>query len=87
MAERNTTWLTRSHDLLEAQRPVVGRRRQPEAVLDELLLAAAVALVLAVELRARSTWLSSMTTRKSLGKKSSSVFGASPGPRPSIGAE
>ena len=37
-------------ELLEAQRPVVGRRRQPEAVLDELLLAAAVALVLAVEL-------------------------------------
>ena len=37
-------------ELLEAQRPVVGRRRQPEPVLDELLLAAAVALVLAVEL-------------------------------------
>ena len=39
-----------THDLLEAQRPVVGRRRQAEAVLDQRLLAGAVALVLAVEL-------------------------------------
>ena len=37
-------------ELVEAQRAVVGRGRQPEAVLDEHLLAAAVALVLAVEL-------------------------------------
>ncbi len=41
------------HELLEAQRPVVGGRRQPEAVLDEGVLAAAVALVLAVQLRDR----------------------------------
>ena len=39
-------------ELLEAQRPV-GRRRQPEAVLDQLFLAGAVALVLPVELRYR----------------------------------
>ena len=32
-----------------------------------------------------ATWLSSSTTRKSSGKKSSSVCGGSPGPRPSIG--
>ena len=51
VADRNTTWLTRSTNSSNLQRAVVGRRRQPEAVLDELLLAAAVALVLAVELR------------------------------------
>ena len=38
-------------ELVEAQRPVVGGRRQPEAVVDERLLAGAVALVLAVQLR------------------------------------
>src|SRR3546814_19835079 len=37
--------------LLEAQRPVVGGRRQTEPVVDQLLLARPVALVLAVELR------------------------------------
>ena len=55
------------HDLLEPQRTVVPGAGQPEPVLDERVLAAAVALVLAVELRARSTWLSSMTSRKSSG--------------------
>ena len=40
-------------DLLERQRAVVARRRQPEAVVDEHVLAAAVALVLAVQLRHR----------------------------------
>ena len=39
------------HELVEAQRPVVERRRQPEAVPDELLLAAAIALVHAADLR------------------------------------
>ena len=38
-------------ELVEAQRPVVGGRRQAEPVVDEDLLAAPVALVLAVELR------------------------------------
>ena len=38
-------------ELVEAQRPVVERRRQPEAVLDERLLARAVALVHAADLR------------------------------------
>ena len=38
-------------ELLEPQRPVVHRPRQPEAVLDERVLARPVALVLAVELR------------------------------------
>ena len=37
-------------ELVEAQRPVVHRRRQPEAVLDQGHLAAVVALVLALEL-------------------------------------
>ena len=37
--------------LLEAQRPVVGRRREPEPVVDQRLLAGAVALVLPVQLR------------------------------------
>jgi hypothetical protein len=36
--------------LVEAQRPVVHRRGQPEAVLDQHLLAGAVALVLAADL-------------------------------------
>ena len=40
-----------ARELLEAQRPVVERGRQPEPVLDEGLLAGPVALVLAVQLR------------------------------------
>ncbi len=43
-------WLTRRLELVEAQRTVVHRRRQPEAVLDEDLLARAVAGELAVQL-------------------------------------
>ena len=39
------------HDLVEPERPVVGCRRQAEAVLDEGALAAAVARVLPVQLR------------------------------------
>ncbi len=38
------------HELLETQRTVVGRRRQAEAELDQVLLAAVVAFILAVEL-------------------------------------
>jgi hypothetical protein len=41
----------RSMTSSNVQRPVVGRRREAEPVLDEDVLAAAVALVLAVELR------------------------------------
>ena len=40
-------------ELVEAQRPVVERRRQPEAVVDEILLARAIALVHAAHLRDR----------------------------------
>ncbi len=40
-------------ELVEAQRPVVERRRQPEAVLDERLLARAIALVHTADLRHR----------------------------------
>ena len=40
-------------ELVEAQRPVVERRRQPEAEVDERLLARAVALVHAADLRHR----------------------------------
>ena len=40
-------------ELVEAQRAIVERRRQPEAVLDERVLARAVALVHAAELRDR----------------------------------
>ncbi len=50
MADRNTTWFTRSTNSSNRKRTVVGRRRQPEAVIDQRLLAAAVALVLAVQL-------------------------------------
>ena len=39
------------HELVEAQRPVVQRRRQPEAEVDERLLARAVALVHPADLR------------------------------------
>ena len=38
-------------ELVEAQRPVVERRREPEAEVDERLLARAVALVHAADLR------------------------------------
>ena len=38
-------------ELVEAQRPVVERRRQAEAVVDQVLLARAVALVHAADLR------------------------------------
>ena len=44
-------------ELLEPQRPVVHRRRQPEAVRDERLLARPVALELAVQLRDRDVRL------------------------------
>ena len=43
--------------LVERERPVVARRRQAEAVLDEHVLAAAVALELAVQLRHRDVAL------------------------------
>jgi hypothetical protein len=48
VAERKQTCFTRWRN--SSKRTVVGRRGQPEAVLDERLLAGAVALVLAVEL-------------------------------------
>jgi hypothetical protein len=40
-----------AQELVEAERPVVERRREPEAEVDERLLARAVALVHAAELR------------------------------------
>ena len=40
-----------AEELVEAERPVVERRREPEAVVDERLLARAVALVHAADLR------------------------------------
>ena len=51
MAETKIACGTRSQELVEAQRPVVDRERQPEAVRDERLLARAVALVHAADLR------------------------------------
>ena len=81
------TWLTRSMTSSNRSGRLSAADGQAEPVLDERVLAAAVALVLAVQLRARLTWLSSMTSRKSSGKKSSSVYGGSPGSRPSMGAE
>ena len=51
VADRNTTWLTFVHELLERSGRLSHRRRQAEPVLDEGVLAGAVALVLAVELR------------------------------------
>ena len=39
--------------LLEVQRPVVERRRQPEAVVDQHFLARAIAVVHAADLRHR----------------------------------
>ena len=44
-------------ELLEPQRPVVHRRRQPEAVLDQRVLARTVALELPVQLRDRDVRL------------------------------
>ena len=57
VADMNTTWFDLLDELVEPQRPVVHRRRQPEPVLDQRLLAGAVALVLAVELRHRDVRL------------------------------
>ena len=53
VAETKTSLRHQLEELVEAQRPVVERRRQPEAVLDERLLARAVALVHAADLRHR----------------------------------
>ena len=51
------TWLMWSLELLEVQRPVVHRRRQAEAVVDQRLLAGAVAVVHAAHLRHRDVRL------------------------------
>ena len=51
VAETKTHWGTRVDELVEAQRPVVLGRGQAEAVLDQHVLARAVAGVLAVQLR------------------------------------
>jgi hypothetical protein len=53
VALTKTTWRTRCFPLLEVQRPVVERRRQPEAVLDQHFLARPVAGVHAAESAAR----------------------------------
>ncbi len=53
VADTITIWPIRLEELLEAKRPVVEGRRQPEAVVDERLLAGAVALVHPAELRDR----------------------------------
>ena len=53
VAETITSWPTRVEELVELERPVVERRGQPEAVVDERLLARAVALVHAADLRDR----------------------------------
>ena len=50
-------------ELVEAQRPVVRRRRQAEAVLDEGLLAGAVALRTGRAAAGTVWWDSSMTSR------------------------
>ena len=55
---------------VEPQRPVVGSRRQPEPVLDQGRLAAAIALVLAVQLWDGHVATRRCTIRKSSGKKS-----------------
>ena len=55
-------------ELLEPQRPVVHRRRQPEAVLDQRVLARAVALELAVQLRDGDVRLVDARTSQSSGK-------------------
>ena len=53
VAETKTSWPHLVEELVEAERPVVERRRQPEAEVDERLLARAVALVHAADLRHR----------------------------------
>src|SRR5437879_3994318 len=50
VADTYTVWVT-MRELLERQRAVVEGRRQPEAVLDERLLARAVAVVHPADLR------------------------------------
>ena len=86
MADRKTHWCTRSyHSSKRSGRLSAAEgRRKPCSI--------------SMSLRERSPsywpWIwgmvwcdSSSTIRKSLGKKSMSVLGASPGPRPSMGAE
>jgi len=54
-------------ELLEGERAVVVRGREPEPVLDQRILSRFVALVLSLYLRDR-LWDSSITVRKSSGK-------------------
>ena len=51
MAETLIIWGDERQELLEAERPVVERRRQAEAVFDQRLLAGAVAVVHPADLR------------------------------------
>ena len=57
VADKKMHWLTRSEHLFERERPIVARRGQAETVLDEDVLAAAVARELPVELRNRDVTL------------------------------
>ena len=68
VADRNTHLVDPLDELLEPQRPVVHRRRQPEAVLDQRLLARTVALELAVQLRDRLTCDSSSDAEPVVGE-------------------
>ena len=69
-------------ELVEAQRPVVERRRQPEAVVDEVLLARAVALVHAADLRDRDVRLVDEHQRSCAAGSRSASAAARPALRP-----
>ena len=70
-------------ELLEAQRPVVHRRRQPEAVLDQRLLARLVALELAVQLRHRRRATRRARRGSRRGSSRAGCRAAAPARRPS----
>ena len=70
------------HELVEAERPVVERRRQPEAVLDQRLLAGAIAVEHPADLRQRHVRLVDHDEEVGRGNSRAGRPGARPAARP-----
>jgi hypothetical protein len=84
VAETNTACAHTLLPLLEPQRPIVQGTGEPEPVLDQRPLAAAVPGVHGADLRDRDVRFVH-EQQEILGKKSYSVSGGSPGCRPDSG--
>ena len=85
VADRNTTWPTRSMNSSKrsGRLSAADGRRKPCSI--SVLLAGAVALVLAVQLRARYCGSRRGRRGSRRGRSRAACTAASPGPRPSIG--